>query len=65
MRGHKICFHGEIKKLSLTYPQYPFYLELWHMCVPVEGENGRRLHALTRLQKPITGYGMVCRRERG
>ena len=23
MRGHNICFHREIRKLSLNYPQYP------------------------------------------
>ena len=23
MRGHNICFHYEIRKLSLNYPQYP------------------------------------------
>ena len=23
MRGHNICFHGEMRKIILNYPQYP------------------------------------------
>ena len=69
MRGHNICFHWEIRKITLNYPQYPLlsgaliWVKTWFGFTCIEDLTGVIIMLISQVWRSLgstVGKALAC-----